>query len=278
MEALYVTDAGANFNFFQIFKVAPQGPGVSKTKDRFTQTAKGESLMPKFILAVVIVLALMFIAAEGGEKTTKKPEKSPKKGLTELKLELPPPGQIGTLKPIKGMPHLRASRAKGKKRPAFYVPEGVKNLASGKKVTSSDDLPIIGEPKMLTDGDKNGKGLSLVEFAPGKQWVQIDLGKKTNIYAIVIWRNHWNCVAYKDVIVRVADDADMIINCKTVFNNDHDNSSKLGIGKDMAFQETHEGEIVNAKGIKGRFVRIYSNGNTENDMNYYSEVEVYGKQ
>ena len=45
-----------------------------------------------------------------------------------------------------------------------------------KKVTSSDDAPVIGELAMVTDGDKEGADGSYVELGPDKQWVQIDLG------------------------------------------------------------------------------------------------------
>ena len=34
--------------------------------------------------------------------------------------------------------------------------------------------------------------------------------------------------------------------------------------------------LIDPKGIKGRYVRLYSNGNTANDLNHYVEVEVYG--
>jgi hypothetical protein len=34
---------------------------------------------------------------------------------------------------------------------------------------------------------------------------------------------------------------------------------------------------VSGKGTKGRYVRLYSNGSTANEMNHYIEVEVYGK-
>jgi hypothetical protein len=30
-------------------------------------------------------------------------------------------------------------------------------------------------------------------------------------------------------------------------------------------------------GVQGRFVRLYSAGNTSDDANHYIEVEVYGK-
>ncbi|MCP4707838.1 MAG: hypothetical protein GY869_04370, partial [Planctomycetes bacterium] len=62
-----------------------------------------------------------------------------------------------------------------------------------------------------------------------------------------------------------------------LFNNDHDNSLGLGAGEDMHYVETSEGKLVDAKGIKARYVRLYSNGNTENDSNPYIEAEVYGK-
>jgi hypothetical protein len=62
----------------------------------------------------------------------------------------------------------------------------------------------------------------------------------------------------------------------TVFNNDHDNSSKLGLGKDKEYIEVAEGKLFDPKGAKGRYVRLYSNGNTTNDLTHYVEVEVYG--
>ena len=37
-----------------------------------------------------------------------------------------------------------------------------------------------------------------------------------------------------------------------------------------------EGKLFDPKGAKGRYVRLYSNGNTTNDLNHYVEVEVYG--
>ena len=62
----------------------------------------------------------------------------------------------------------------------------------------------------------------------------------------------------------------------TIFNNDHDNTSGLGIGKDKEYIETNEGRLMDPRGVKARYVRLYSNGNTSNDMNHYVEVEVYG--
>jgi hypothetical protein len=62
----------------------------------------------------------------------------------------------------------------------------------------------------------------------------------------------------------------------TVFNNDHDNSSKLAQGKDKEYIEVAEGRLIDPQGARGRYVRLYSRGNTTNDLNHYVEVEVYG--
>ena len=45
----------------------------------------------------------------------------------------------------------------------------------------------------------------------------------------------------------------------------------------MAYIETYQGKLIDAKGVKGRYVRLYSNGNTTNKLNHYIEVEVLGK-
>ena len=56
------------------------------------------------------------------------------------------------------------------------VAAGTRKLSEGATVTASDEAPIIGELAMVTDGDKEGADGSFVEFGPGVQWVQIDLG------------------------------------------------------------------------------------------------------
>jgi hypothetical protein len=82
---------------------------------------------------------------------------------------------------------------------------------------------------------------------------------------------------YLDVIVQMADDVDFKTNVRTVFNNDHDNTSGLGAGKDLNFVETSEGRLVDARGGLARFVRLHSNGSSANELNHYIEVEVYGR-
>ncbi|MBN2445194.1 MAG: hypothetical protein JXO22_00585 [Phycisphaerae bacterium] len=196
------------------------------------------------------------------------------KDLVPIKLKLPKPVFKGTPKHVP--PGTNLEKPTGKPRPPFMAPKGTENVALNKPVTSSDSAPIIGELKFVTDGEKEAKEGTYVELGPGLQWVQIDLGAKYQIYAIVTWRNHLNARVYHDIVVQVADDADFIENVRTLSNNDHDNSSGLGLGQEKEYWETFEGRLVDAKGTTARYVRLYSNGSTDDDMNHYTEVEVFG--
>jgi len=191
-----------------------------------------------------------------------------------LKTELPKPLFVGTPVPVK-LPNLEPPRQG--KRPDFLVPAGTTNLAAGKKVTSSDKEPVMGTIDLVTDGDKAGDEGSWVELAPGKQWVQIDLEKSADIYAILVWHYHSQARVYLDVVVQVADDPEFAKGVTTVFNADAQNELGLGAGKDLAYIESYEGKLIDAKGVKGRYVRLYSKGNTTNKLNHYIEVEVFGK-
>ena len=190
-----------------------------------------------------------------------------------LKLEVPRSQLTGTPVPIK-IDNLEAKAP----NPEPDVPEDVKNIAKGKKVTSSDDFPLIGELELVTDGDKEAAEGSYVEIQGGFQWVQIDLEKPSEIFAVALWHYHSQERAYKDVVVQVSDDPAFIKDVKTIFNNDHDNSAKKGKGENKAYIETTLGKlIVVTPPVKARYIRLYSNGNTSNDMNHYIEVEVFGR-
>ena len=234
------------------------------------------------VLAGIVACAVWAVAAAG---VAQPPAQAPGAGpdaqkLVPLDVKLPKPLFLGTPKNIKAAPTLE--KYNEKPRPPFYVPPGLTNLAAGKKVTSSDPNPIIGELSLVTDGDKEGADGSFVELGPGKQWVQIDLEKPADIYAIVVWHYHAEGRVYHDVVIRVSDDPDFTQDVQTVFNNDFDNSSGLGVGKDLEYIDDYRGKLIdarNAKGqpVRGRYVRLHSNGNTSNDQNHYVEVEVHGK-
>ena len=184
-----------------------------------------------------------------------------------LKTDLPKPLIVGTPVPI-NVPNLEPENAR---QGDFMVPVGTVNLARGKKVTASDSDPVVGTLDLITDGDKEGDEGSWVELGPGKQWVQIDLENEANIYAIMVWHFHSQKRVYRDVVVQVSDDPNFATGVTTLFDD------TVGTGKDLAYIETYEGKLIDGKGVKGRYVRLYSNGNTTNKLNHYIEVEVFGK-
>src|SRR6202051_702449 len=191
-----------------------------------------------------------------------------------LKTQLPRPLFVGTPVPL-NVPNLEPP-TKGK-RPDFMVPAGTLNLAKGKKVTSSDNNPVVGTLDLVTDGDKAGDEGSWVELGPGKQWVQIDLAKSANIYALLIWHFHAQARVYRDVVVQVSNDPTFKSGVTTIFNSDFKGELGVGAGKDLNYVETYQGKLIDAKGVNGRYVRLYSNGNTTNKLNDYIEGEGGGK-
>lgn len=232
----------------------------------------------KNTLHILTGLALALSLASCGKKEETKAAAAvpaaPAGDLVEIALEFPKPMFIGTPVPAE-LPNLeKADPSKVVK--TIMVPKGTTNLAKGKTVTSSDSAPIIGELSLVTDGDADGADGSFVELMPGKQWVQIDLGAESNIYKIAMWHYHKQAQAYIDVEVQVSDDPEFKKGVTTLWNSDHDDSSQMGKGSDPAYVETNHGRVVDAKGIKARYVRLWSNGNTSNDMNHYCEVQVYG--
>jgi hypothetical protein len=191
-----------------------------------------------------------------------------------LKLELPKPAYEGTPKNITA--DIPLEPVTGKPRPEIQVPKGTALLSLSKKVTSSDDDPVIGKLKYITNGDKDGAEGSWVELGPGLQWVQIDLENAAKIEAIAIWHFHRDPRVFRCVVVQVSDDPDFIKGVTTVFNNDQKNDSGLGVGTDKGYLESNEGKLIKTDGVKGRYVRLYSKGNTADDDNEYTEVEVWG--
>ena len=188
-----------------------------------------------------------------------------------IEIELPEPFFGGTPLDYWG-PNLEPQDYRD--RPPFMAPKGATNVALNKPVTSSVP-PVHGELKQITDGDKHYARTSLVEIPGGVQWVQVDLEKECDIYAILVWHFHEGNRVYFDMVMQVSNDPEFTKDVKTVYNNDHDNSSGLGVGEDKEFIESYKGRLVDTKGVKARYVRLYGNGNTADDFNEV-EIEVYG--
>ena len=194
--------------------------------------------------------------------------------LTPVEIRLPKPMFAGT--PGDGRaPNLELPR--GGPRPPFLATVGTTNVALGKPVSSGDPEPVIGSLGAITDGDKEATDGSFVELSPGPQQVTIDLQERCEISAVLVWHYHRWPRAYLDVVVQVSDDPAFKTGVKTIFNNDSDGSLGLGGGRDLSYVETYEGKLMEGKGAQGRYVRLFSNGNTRDDLNHYIEVEVYGR-
>ena len=194
--------------------------------------------------------------------------------LAALPIHLPAPTLKGTPEDLPSGPNIEPGS--DKPRPLFLAPEGVVNLALSKKVVGSDARPFTGTYDQVSDGEKEAFDDQVVEMRRGIQWVMVDLGAPCTIYAVALWHDHRWLQVYKNVIVQVADDADFTQNVRTIFNNDMDNSSGRGIGTDKQYFETAEGKLIDAKGVKARYVRCYSKGSNLSAINCIQEVEVYG--
>jgi hypothetical protein len=196
--------------------------------------------------------------------------------MVPLVIKLPAPAFKGTPKDVQTNSYTEPYDP-SKPRPLMQVPPGLKNIAPGSKITCSDKNVPADNLAKLTDGDKDASDQSIIFLRKGTQWVQLDFGSPQEIFAVVIWHAHNMAKVYHDVIVQVADDADFIENVRTLFNNDQDNTSGLGVGTHREYFETYEGKLVDTKGAKARYIRFYSKGSTESALNEYTELEVYGR-
>jgi len=229
----------------------------------FREPAANRAAGRRSLAGVLVLLAVTCMAGEPG------PEKVP------LVLRLPRPQFMGTPISLKG-PHIE--KLQFGKRPALMVPAGVANVALHKPVTASDASPTLGELSQVTDGDKDGVEGSYVEIGPGKQYFQVDLEQPHQVFAIVVWHYHAQARVYHDVVVQLSDDRAFARGVRTVYNNDFDNSLGFGVGRQKEYIDNHEGLLIDTRGVEARYVRLWSNGNTESDLNHCTEVEVYGKR
>ncbi len=165
-----------------------------------------------------------------------------------LKTQLPPPLFVGRRRP--SMCPILSPPMRGK-RPDFYVPAGTINLAKNKKVTSSDNNPDVGTLDMIDDGDKDGDEGSWVELGPGKQWVQIDLARKANIYAVLVWHFHSQARVYRDVVVQVSDDPMFKSGVTTIFNNDFSQRTGPGRRQESELHRDVPGQADRCQGREG---------------------------
>lgn len=226
-------------------------------------------------LAVLLSSSAASPAQNAAQPTKDKPAVAGSGKMVPLMLNIPAAAFKGTPKDLQIGPNVEP--LSDKPRPLMMVPEGLKNVAPNAKITCSDKNAAPDMLAKVVDGNKEASDDSIIFLRKNTQWVQLDLGNPYEVFAIVIWHAHNTAKVYHDVIVQAADDADFIENVRTIFNNDQDNSSGLGVGTDREYFETNEGKLVNAKGVKARYFRFYSKGSTESAMNEYTEIEIFGR-
>lgn len=147
------------------------------------------------------------------------------------------------------------------------------NLAAGKSVTASQ--PIFGSPSLVTDGNKSSDNFAGV--TENLQWIQIDLGQSYSLTQVKVWHYFADGRTYRDVIVRLSNDASFSSGVTPVFNNDTNNSAGLGFGTHAEYSESSAGKTIDFAAVNARYVRLYSNGSSANIYNHYVEVEVWGE-
>jgi NedA-like, galactose-binding domain len=233
-------------------------------------------MLPRISAALGASLSLLLVAGACRAADPAK-DTAASSGMVPLILKLPEPAFKGTPKEMP--PGLNVEPLSDKPRPPMMVPAGLKNIAAepGVKITCSDKNATPDMLAKIVDGDKEASEQSIIYLRKGVQWVQMDFGSPQQIFAVVIWHAHNSQKVYRGVVVQVSDDPDFINGVKTLFNDDHENLDGLGVGADRQYFETREGKLIDAKGVKARYIRFYSKGSTESALNEYTEIEVYGR-
>jgi len=193
---------------------------------------------------------------------------------TVIKPDFPRPMFVGSPAPLPELPPNMIEGNYSQER-EVRIPRRVSLLSRGVPVTGSDPAPL-GEFSWITDGDKQGDDGYFVDLLPGQQWIQLDLGEPRELWLLWIWMYHKTGVIYKDVIIELATREDFR-DARIVFNNDHDDTSGMGAGRDTSWIETNLGRPIRLQGQRARFIRLYSNGRSVDDTNHWIEVEAYGR-
>lgn len=174
---------------------------------------------------------------------------------------------------VTGCQQFGASRLSQRNNPVTAAAQTMpENLVRGMIASASTPLQ---NPLFLTDGNSDGQQFTGVGMGP--QWIQFDLGEKRSVAEIRLWHFFADGRTYHDVIVQLSDTADFSAAVTTVFNNDSDNSAGTGAGSDAEYAESAAGKAIVFSPVVARYVRLWVNGNTVNEWNHYSEVEVYGE-
>lgn len=216
--------------------------------------------------AVPVLLALTFLSAATISRAD---------DLVPLKPKLPEPAFVGT--PKEPPPGTNIEGPSKEPRKPLMIPANAKNIAPAAKISASDANATPDALAKITDGNKEATDAAVVTLRKGVQYVQFDFGAPQEIFAIVIWHAHDTPKVYHSVVMQTAGDAGFTKEVRTLFNNDTANACGRGAGTDREYFETFEGKTIDTKGVKARYLRLYSKGSTDSSLNEYTEVEIYGR-
>ena len=133
-----------------------------------------------------------------------------------------------------------------------------------------------GHDQRLFDGVTDSAYPNFVDVGADSKFIVIDLGSAVMVDGLNVWRFYNDDRQYHDVVYQLSTTSDFSTDVTTVFNNDANNSNQQGTGSDQEYREGPLGRPVYFPPVRARYLRLWSRGNTVNNNNHYTEVEVYG--
>jgi|GEM_PF-3600447 len=159
------------------------------------------------------------------------------------------------------------------------------NAAAGKTGITTNGTIANGAPlSYLTDGDRHNQSYVLIALDGSPRWVQVDLGKEVPIVELNLVNDYSTSRTGRDIIMQLSNDPSFATGVTTVFNNDADNSSGLGIGTDAEYLEPSDGSgktVTLSEPVLAQYVRVWSYGHLRTGETDYRpvntpvEIEVY---
>ncbi|HTL53475.1 MAG TPA: malectin domain-containing carbohydrate-binding protein, partial [Planctomycetota bacterium] len=162
--------------------------------------------------------------------------------------------------------------------------------ATAKKLTTPETKIIVapgttsslstpGMSSRLFDGDLAGGLFSITNSDPKSAscWLVIDLGADCSVDGIKVYNFFTADRTYGQQVWQVCPYDDFLRSVVTVYNSDTANLHGQGPGADPNEKATKDGTRAFFSPVRGRYVRIWMNGNNDNHDNHIIEIEVDGQ-
>ncbi|MGG7058851.1 discoidin domain-containing protein [Clostridium tertium] len=161
------------------------------------------------------------------------------------------------------------------------------NLALNKNITgkwteTNDDVTVNKDKPLANVVNDNKSVNDYADFGSddntGSSYIQVDLGKVSDVESINLYRYWSDARIYKGTVIALSETEDFS-NPVIVYNSDAENVHGLGAGTDSTYTETEDGKTVTLNEVtKARYVRVYMHGSNKGNTNHIVELEVIGKQ